>query len=302
MRLHRACGIVAASVVGLLACAKGAGAQPPNRTSYQKDLAEAAVHIVKFQTIADHIYVPIQINGFGVMAMLDTGAVATIVSEQTAMRAEAKVAVVVREGVVQLVTNLNSLRIAGLTFRHVSAIVKTRAWKSVPAYGGEAFSPLVFGLSMKVDYARQEISLATELPAEEAQLALPLWFRKLPIVRAMVDRHAAAFVVDTGAQATVVAQSIIDRVEGLDAHRVLKLILFDSAGRRDSTCRMLVPGPAIDIGILELPRRPVITMDLSGPSRLLGFEIGGLLGHSDLQKYVVTFDLARGALRLARDR
>jgi APA family basic amino acid/polyamine antiporter len=43
----------------------------------------------------------------------------------------------------------------------------------------------------------------------------------------------------------------------------------------------------------------VIVLDLDEPSRLLGFDLGGIIGHKFLSKYLVTLDLQRSQLRLA---
>jgi hypothetical protein len=108
-----------------------------------------------------------------------------------------------------------------------------------------------------------------------------------------------SFVVDTGAQGTAVAQSVVDRAGRAPGWRAVASTLFNGSGARDYTSMVIVPGLAIDAGPWQLPRRPTVTMDLSTPSSLLGFELGGLIGHNDLRRYVVTFDLIRNALRLA---
>ena len=59
--------------------------------------------------------------------------------------------------------------------------------------------------------------------------------------------------------------------------------------------------PFVDIAFgrgVQLPKASVAVLNLDAPSWLLGIDIGGIVGHSFLSKYTVTFDLERGELVL----
>ena len=43
---------------------------------------------------------------------------------------------------------------------------------------------------------------------------------------------------------------------------------------------------------------PVVVLDLRAPSALLGFQLGGMLGHRFLSKYRVSIDLAQSVVDL----
>jgi hypothetical protein len=45
-------------------------------------------------------------------------------------------------------------------------------------------------------------------------------------------------------------------------------------------------------------QRSVVVLNLDAPSMLLGFELGGILGHEFLSKYLVAIDLQRGYVGL----
>jgi len=44
----------------------------------------------------------------------------------------------------------------------------------------------------------------------------------------------------------------------------------------------------------------VVVLDLDAPSLLLGYQLGGIVGHAFLSKYRVDIDLERSVLRLKR--
>jgi hypothetical protein len=52
--------------------------------------------------------------------------------------------------------------------------------------------------------------------------------------------------------------------------------------------------------VLRYPKIGLAVLDLRAPSVLLGFQVGGILGHRFLADYGVTLDVARSQLRLVR--
>ncbi len=43
----------------------------------------------------------------------------------------------------------------------------------------------------------------------------------------------------------------------------------------------------------------MVVLNLHAPSALLGFELGGIIGHDFLKRYLVDFDLDKSVIRLA---
>jgi hypothetical protein len=175
-----------------------------------------------------------------------------------------------------------------------------QAFHTAPHLGGDAFSPLAFGLSMVIDYERAELLLSRRLPDESQEWTLPMRFHGVPTVRATVGGRPIALVVDSGANATVFAPWAAVDPADLVLRRQLPMHVVDTRNRRDPGAVMIIPAPSIALGDVTLPATPVITMDLARPSQVLGFQIGGLLGHATLQTYRVTFDVARNRFSLSR--
>ena len=63
----------------------------------------------------------------------------------------------------------------------------------------------------------------------------------------------------------------------------------------------LLPGVNLAFNDLQYRNTPLVVLNLRIPSALLGFEVGGIVGHTFLAKYRVTMDLDRSELRLTRN-
>jgi predicted aspartyl protease len=256
---------------------------------------------VKFQIVGGHLFVMASINrGRPTPWMIDTGAERTALTQETADRSGTTVLLQGRGGDERLVALIDEFAFGDLTFREVPALVRARAFHTTPHLGGDAFSPLAFGLSMVIDYERAEVLLSRRLPEDPEAWALPMRFHGVPTVRASVGGRPIAVVVDSGANATVFAPWAAVDPEDRVPRRQLPMHVVDTRDRRDPGAVMIIPAPSFALGDVTLPSTPVITMDLARASQALGFQIGGLLGHATLRTYRVTFDLARGRLSLSR--
>jgi len=60
----------------------------------------------------------------------------------------------------------------------------------------------------------------------------------------------------------------------------------------------LMPGVDLLFDTIAYKNFPVVVLNLNAPSALLGFELGGIVGHKFLSKYRVGIDLERSVLRL----
>jgi len=58
----------------------------------------------------------------------------------------------------------------------------------------------------------------------------------------------------------------------------------------------------VDLAFRDIvyPNYSVVVLNLSTPSALLGYQVGGTVGHNFLSKYRVGIDLERSVLRLKR--
>ena len=61
----------------------------------------------------------------------------------------------------------------------------------------------------------------------------------------------------------------------------------------------LLPGVNLMFDSISFNNYPVVVLDLHAPSALLGFELGGIIGHDFLKHYLVDFDIDKSVIRLA---
>ncbi len=59
-----------------------------------------------------------------------------------------------------------------------------------------------------------------------------------------------------------------------------------------------MPGVDLSFNDIHYTNFPVVVLNLHAPSALLGFQLGGIVGHRFLSKYRVGIDLERSVLRL----
>jgi hypothetical protein len=60
----------------------------------------------------------------------------------------------------------------------------------------------------------------------------------------------------------------------------------------------LLPGVNLAFNEIRYNNFPVVVLNLETPSALLGFQVGGIVGHKFLSKYRVGIDLENSILRL----
>ena len=60
----------------------------------------------------------------------------------------------------------------------------------------------------------------------------------------------------------------------------------------------LMPGMDLAFDKIKYTNFPVVVLNLNAPSALLGFQLGGIVGHKFLSRYRVAIDLEHSVLRL----
>jgi hypothetical protein len=60
----------------------------------------------------------------------------------------------------------------------------------------------------------------------------------------------------------------------------------------------LMPFVDLEFSSIRFSQIPVVVLNLRAPSALLGYQLGGIVGHRFLSKYRVTVDLDRSILGL----
>lgn len=274
-----------------------------DRVPFQVVGGEEQVHTVPFRLVRDKVVVRVSLNGGPLRDLvLDTGAEQTVLSRRTAQRAGVRpVVYTLSAGVGDVglrglqVGRLDSIKIGTLEVRNVPCLIKSPGLEGMPTREPDTFSPLALGLSMTIDYERRQLQISKRLRDTDAQIELPLRMHRLAVVRGTVNGEPTSFVVDTGGEVISISASTAESV-GPSEFRRIPLKVYGTSGW-DSDA-FLLPGIELRFDRLLFPNTSVVVLNLRAPSALLGFQVGGIVGHKFLSRYKVGFDLERSVLTL----
>jgi predicted aspartyl protease/Flp pilus assembly protein TadD len=277
-----------------------------SRVPYEFQSDPDQVYVLPFREVNEKIIIQGRVNGEEMDFVVDTGAELAVLSAQTAQRKGVDpVTYTVSAGVgavglrgLQL-ARVDRLEFGALKLRHVPVIIKNPALRDLPTAETESVSPLAFGMSMIVDYRTKQMVLARRLPDSEVapDVVLPLWMHRLATVRGLVDdTHAASFVVDTGGQVISISTTTADSLVRPAPARRIGLKVYGTSGWDPDA--HLLPGVNLAFNDIRFDRLSVVVLNLRAPSVLLGYELGGIVGHQFLSRYRVAIDLNRAELRL----
>jgi tetratricopeptide (TPR) repeat protein len=265
---------------------------------------ERSVHTVPFRLVRDKVVVRGSINGSRhIDLVLDTGAELAVVTKRTAEQLGIDpIVYTLSAGVGQLglrslqVGRLDSLEVGSLRVEHVPALIKNPPLRDLPTSEADSFSPLAFGLSVNVDYGRRLLTMGRALPEVPADTVLPLRLHRLALVRGLVNNASPVhFVVDTGGEVISISRATFDAIKTEPSRRIPLRVYGTSGWDPDA---FLMPGLDVAFAQVRLPKLAVVVLNLDAPSALLGFEVGGIVGHKFLSQYNVRIDLANSQLRL----
>ena len=192
---------------------------------------------------------------------------------------------------------INTLELGLLKLRNVPCMIKDPPLRNLPVKESESLSPLSLGFSMIIDYKTQKITFGKKLTPEHYDFALPLRMHRLAMVRGLVDgTQPANFVVDTGGEVISISQAVASSLNRPAPTRRIALQVFGSSGWDKDA--FLLPGVDLSFDRIQYTNFPVVVLNLNTPSALLGFRLGGIVGHKFLSKYRVTIDLENSVLGL----
>lgn len=267
--------------------------------------ADQQVYTVDFRLVHDKIVVRAKVNGGSFQDfVVDTGAESTILSRGTAQRLGVNpITYTLSAGVgnaglrgLQL-ARIDSLELGALKIRNVPALIKDPPMRDLPVKEAESLSPLALGFSMIIDYRTRKIVFGRHLEPEPADFELSMRVHRLATVRGTVDgKHQANFVVDTGGEVISISKATATALERPEPGRRIALKVFGSSGWDKDA--FLMPGVNLAFNAIRYENFPVVVLNLNAPSALLGFELGGIVGHRFLSKYRVGIDVERSVLRL----
>jgi predicted aspartyl protease len=262
------------------------------------------VHTMPFRIINEKIIVKARVNrGPQMDFVLDTGSEQTVVSRETAARMGIRPIVnILSAGVGDLgvreleLTRLDELEIGSLKVQNVPSIIKNPPLHGLPTREMESFSPLALGLSVVIDYDRQQLLMGTDLPAETADVELPLRMHRLAMVPGHVQGGPASFILDTGGQVISISTDTASGLERGEMRNIPLKVYGASGWDRDA---FLMPGVNLTFtNKIEYRNLSVVVLNLRAPSVLLGFRLGGIVGYKFLSRYRVAINLDKSIVQL----
>jgi len=277
------------------------------KTPYEFVSDPGQVYILPFRLDNEKIIIQGRINGSRPHDFIvDTGAELSTISRTTGEKQNVTpITYTVSAGVGEVglrglqLGRIDKLEFGPLKVKQVPCIIKSPALQDLPAPEGESFSPLAMGLSLRVDYARRVLTLAKRLPDDgPADVTMELWMNRLATVRGTVgDAHPRSFVVDTGGQVISISTDTARALPPVDARKIALKVYGASGWDREA---YLMPGVNLAFNDIRFQKMSVVVLNLRAPSVLLGYELGGIVGHRFLSRYHVTIDLDRAELRLKK--
>lgn len=261
------------------------------------------LHTVPFRVLNEKIIVKARVNrGPQMDFVLDTGSEQTVISRETAARMGIRPIVnILSAGVGDLgvreleLTRLDELEVGSLKVHNVPSIIKNPPLHGLPTREMESFSPLSLGMSVIIDYDRQQLIMGAELPEETADVELPLRMHRLAMVPGHVQGGAASFILDTGGQVISISTDTASGLERGEMRNIPLKVYGASGWDRDA---FLMPGVNLNFNKIEYKNLSVVVLNLRAPSVLLGFRLGGIVGYKFLSRYRVAINLDKSIVQL----
>jgi Flp pilus assembly protein TadD/predicted aspartyl protease len=269
--------------------------------------AEAGrLHTVDFRVVDDKVIVKARVNGGRLQDfVLDTGSEQTTISRQTASSANVRpITYTLSAGVGEVglrglqLGRIDDFEIGTLRLQNVPTLIKAPPLRGVPKKETESFSPMAFGLSMIIDYGTRKLTIGRALPEERADIHMGLRHHRLTMVRGVINNNRPTyFVVDTGGEVISISTSTAESLNVAMPRKIGLKVYGTSGWDREA---FLMPGVNLKFDDIAYPNFSVVVLNLRAPSVLLGFEVGGIVGHKFLSPYRVSLDLPRSEMRMTR--
>jgi predicted aspartyl protease len=265
--------------------------------------AAGKLHTIPFRIVNEKVIVKARVNrGPPMDFVLDTGSEQTVISRETSARMGIRpITNILSAGVGDLgvreleLTRLDALEVGSLKVYNVPAIIKNPPLVGLPTREMESFSPLALGLSVIIDYDRQQLLMGPELPVEQADVELPLRMHRLAMVPGRVQGGPASFILDTGGQVISISTDTASGLERGEMRNIPLKVYGASGWDRDA---FLMPGVDLAFNKIEYNNLSVVVLNLRAPSVLLGFRLGGIVGYKFLSRYRVAINLDKSIVGL----
>jgi tetratricopeptide (TPR) repeat protein/predicted aspartyl protease len=267
--------------------------------------ADQRLYTMDFKLVNEKVVVRAKVNDAAAQDfVIDTGSENTVITRTTAQRlGVTPVTYTLSAGVGEVglrglqLARIDSFEVGALKLRNVPCLIKNPPLRDIPTKETESLSPLALGFSMTIDYKTRKLTFGRHLPPEPKDFELPLRLYRLATVRGTVDGvHQVNFVVDTGGEVISISQATAVALgKQQPANRIALKVYGTSGWDREA---FLLPGIDLAFDAIQYKNFPVVVLNLNAPSALLGFQLGGIVGHKFLSKYRVGIDLEQSVLRL----
>jgi predicted aspartyl protease/Flp pilus assembly protein TadD len=271
-------------------------------------ISKDEVYTIPFRVQDGRVLVRGRVNGnTPVDFALDTGTDQTTLTPAVASRAGVRaVQTLQTAGVGSIgvgfrslqVGKIDELLIGDFRIRNIPGLIKSPSLTEIPRAEGAGFSPLALGFSVEVDYRRGVLTMARHFDEADFPIRLPMRIQRLATVRATINgKTPASLVLDTGGTAVTVSRKVASRLEVNPSTRLVPVHVYGTSGW-DRTAFLL---PFLEIQLapgVGTSQKSVAVLNLDAPSALLGYEMGGILGHEFLRHYIVRIDLERAEVGL----
>jgi tetratricopeptide (TPR) repeat protein len=263
------------------------------------------LYTMDFRLVNEKVVVRAKVNDSSAQDfVVDTGSENTVITRTTAQHLGIQpITYTLSAGVGRVglrglqLARIDSLEIGSLKVRNIPCLIKNPPLRDIPVKETESLSPLALGYSMVIDYKAHKLTFGKHLPDEPKDFELPLRLYRLATVKGTVDSdHQANFVVDTGGEVISISQATATALNKPQTGRRIALKVYGTSGWDDDA--FLMPGVDLTFEQIKYRNFPVVVLNLDAPSALLGFQLGGIVGHKFLSKYRVAIDLERSVLRL----
>jgi hypothetical protein len=153
-------------------------------------------------------------------------------------------------------------------------------------------------MSMIIDYGTRKLTMGRTLPDEAAEIRMPMRHHRLSMVKGLINEaHPTYFVVDTGGEVISISTATAEAINAQPTRKISLRVYGTSGWDRDA---FLLPGMRLQFAdAIDYRNFSVVVLNLRAPSVLLGFEVGGIVGHKFLSPYRVALDLERSELRMS---
>lgn len=262
---------------------------------------------IRMKRLLNFLVAEVMVNGQGPYRFLvDTGATQTVVSDKVIEALGLKkIATSIMFGVggegklESSIYRADSLKVGDVTVLNVALGTLGNPLLGLVMDG--ILAPGLFSdFVITIDYPKTQIELTRSAPASGT--AVPVWcFSGLLMTPVEVNgKYKGNFLIDTGADATLLAHSMANNL-GITKDTpgaTLNLPIGGIGGLDDGV--LVVPSVTLKTPFESQRFDKLMAIELHGMSSLIQTELSGVLGYDALKDYRVTLDYQRAEIRLNR--